>query len=521
MSFKYVTDSAVEPPKTQKQQLMLRNDFMDLYAKDTPFDNAGKSRPMFGQNADQWSNSELLIEYQNSGVAHKIVEKPAQDATRNGFRILIPDNPDLQDEYQKALDALSLNSKFAEELVYRGLFGDGFLSIGIENLHGKPATNTPIDQNNINNIAFIHPFSPLNVSEIQQCTDPTADNYMQESSIIINSPKPAAQVTKEGTVEEIPDNFDKIVLDNSRYLRSSLDRTENSMYGNSMLNRCKDAIQTMDSALYANIKLAKYFNLKVYNSQTIAGETNPIKREQYLHYLERGLSTSNLLVIGGDEKFQNIGTDLSGIDNLYEFAWQNLASASGIPKSVLTGEQSGTLAGASQDVINYYDGIRATQEQVLKPQIKYIVELLMRAEGVGGGSVDPEEIDWDIEFTPLWSTDDKTRSQVTLNLMQAANVGVTSGILSIDEAADWLKSQANNGNLTILQNQKDPDEKERQQKASDPDNDPENEEQGDSADNAPTKEEIKEYKKALKMIEQIQTEKRDSNNDKKAKKETK
>ena len=187
----------------------------------------------------------------------------------------------------------------------------------------------------------------------------------------------------------------------------------------------------------------------------------------------------------------------------------------------MTGEQSGTLAGASQDVINYYDGIRATQEQVLKPQIKYLVELLMRAEGVGGGSVDPEELDWDIEFTPLWSTDDKTRSQVTLNLMQAANIGVTSGILSIDEAADWLKSQANNGNLTILQNQKDPDEKEKQQKASDPNSDPENEEQGDSADNAPTKEEIKEYRKALKMIEQIQVEKQDTGNVKKAKKKAK
>ena len=56
MSFKYVTDSVVEPPKAQNQQLMLRNDFMDLYAKDTPFDNAGKSRPMFGQNADQWKS---------------------------------------------------------------------------------------------------------------------------------------------------------------------------------------------------------------------------------------------------------------------------------------------------------------------------------------------------------------------------------------------------------------------------------------------------------------------------------
>src|SRR5699024_727387 len=102
-----------------------------------------------------------------------------------------------------------------------------------------------------------------------------------------------------------------------------------------------------------------------------------------------------------NDDLEKVSNNPGGIDSLFSFAWQQLSTATGIPKSILMGEQAGTLAGASQDVVNYYDSIGALQEQVIKPQLEWLVKLLMWSENVGGGSEDPDSLDWHIEFYPL------------------------------------------------------------------------------------------------------------------------
>ncbi|TDN21741.1 anti-CBASS protein Acb1 family protein, partial [Lactobacillus crispatus] len=84
-------------------------------------------------------------------------------------------------------------------------------------------------------------------------------------------------------------------------------------------------------------------------------------------------------------------------------------AACGIPKSVLTGEQAGTLAGASQDVINYYDSIKAIQTNLLKPEIEQITRILMYANGD-----DPDQLDWKIVFNDLQTMDVNTSSETSI-----------------------------------------------------------------------------------------------------------
>ncbi|TON14898.1 hypothetical protein CGH62_27695, partial [Vibrio parahaemolyticus] len=82
-------------------------------------------------------------------------------------------------------------------------------------------------------------------------------------------------------------------------------------------------------------------------------------RQKFREKLEYGMDNESVLMLGSNEDIQKITSSLGGIDSLLTFAWQDLASACNIPKSVLTGEQAGTLSGATQDVANYYDNIKA------------------------------------------------------------------------------------------------------------------------------------------------------------------
>ena len=146
---------------------------------------------------------------------------------------------------------------------------------------------------------------------------------------------------------------------------------------------------------------------------------------------------------------------------------------------MLTGEQAGTLAGASQDVQNYYDSVKAFQEQVLKPEIMNIVRLLMYSQSFGGGYLDPDSLEWHIEFNPLWTPDDKTQSEVLVNHANAAGTLVTNGIYAPDEVRSMFDQQGNNA-IQGMQNNSNP--------------------VTDSADNPEdryTKEEIEQYKRDI------------------------
>lgn len=452
MSFQYRNDSAIAP-----SEKATRNDFMDLNVKGTGLDYAGGSRPMSSnEHVEKWDQDELETEFKSSGIAHKIISKPAQDATRNGFRLVIPEEPELQDKYQSELEKLNLQKRFEEELEYRALYGDGFLSIGTTVVDGKENIYDPINVDNLATVEYVHAFGHTDkIKDVQLGTNPLRDDYMKEVKLIVEAPKKAAKVSKTGEVsgEETEDN--DLVIDSTRYFRTSLDRLEGDKWGTSILNRCRDAIQTMDTALFANIKMARNFNLKVYKSRRLAQTSDPKIRRQYHDELALGLTTSSLIAIDNDEDFSNVSTNVNGIDSIYTFAWQNLASACGIPKSVLTGEQSGTLAGASQDVLNYYDGIRAIQEEVLKPQLMYLTQLLMHSSQIADGSLDPDSIKWSIEFPPLWSADDKTQSETFLNISKSIQSLIACGAIGPTEASDILKSQSNNGNISAIQGEQD------------------------------------------------------------------
>ena len=84
------------------------------------------------------------------------------------------------------------------------------------------------------------------------------------------------------------------------------------------------------------------------------------------------------------------------------------------------------------------------QEQELKPEIEKIVKLLFWAQDVGDGSVDPDTINWHIEFNPLWTPDDKTMAQTNLINTQAAVARVGAGMQAPDEAMASLNGMSNN-----------------------------------------------------------------------------
>lgn len=420
---------------------VIRSDFMDL-------DSLGITPQTFGQTGPQYvpitdenlSRYESL--YKRNGLAHKIIAKPAEDATRNGWRIVIPGDPDRQNKYQKALDGLNLKREIANEIIYQRLFGDGYLTVGTS---GELTNDTsdPIELDNLQSIAFIHSFGRKHVRKSQINADPTSKDYGQESAIVLDIAQNGETIDKYGNATPNKQDLKPIVLDSSRYKHIYLDKLEDDNNGVSFLERCMDSLKAMDTGLLSTGRMLFEYTLKVFKSEEIA-EADKKELQKFYDNLSQGFSTESFFVIGQDEEVTKLGTNVSGIKDLFDFAWQNISAASNIPKSVLTGEQSGTLAGASQDIANYYDNIKAIQEEYIKPQLEWIVRLLMHSSDVADGKDDPDKLEWHIEFNPLWSADDKTQSETLLNYANAASTLVSAGIKDPEQAGLMLAGQDNN-----------------------------------------------------------------------------
>lgn len=422
--------------KKKRAPSVVRNDSLDLDPK-TRYQQLG-----FKYELTREDYQDLDNQYKTDAITHKVVSKPAEDATRNGFRIVISRNEKLQQQMQQKLDSLNLQSVLAQQIVFQRSNGDGYLTIGVKELSAT-STNTPIDPENVLDVAFVHAFGQAHIKAYQTNDDPTSIDYGKEQAIVVVPTTNGSMINKQGepVLNEKP--IDPVVIDQSRYCHISLDKFEDDLHGTSVIQRCKNQIKNMSIATETVGKMLREFTFKIVKSDNLMGES-AVKFRKDKEEMSQSLNTEATAFINSEDDIVKLSTPTNGINTLLDFAWQDLAAASNIPKSVLTGEQAGTLAGASQDVVNYYDTVKAIQDQQLKPEIKKIVRLLFWSQDVGDGSIDPDTIDWHIEFNPLWTPDDKTMAQTNLINTQAAVARVGAGMQAPDEAMASLNGMSNN-----------------------------------------------------------------------------
>ena len=143
----------------------IRSDSMDFNAS-LPYDLLKWQYTIENKNYRLFNNR-----YKNDAIARRIVAKPAEDATRNGFRLVIPDNPEKQDKYQDALDKLL-------SLIH--------ITFGIEETENSDADlQKPVNNNCIRDVTFVHAFGQTHISKSIYNDDPTDKNYQKEKSIRI------------------------------------------------------------------------------------------------------------------------------------------------------------------------------------------------------------------------------------------------------------------------------------------------------------------------------------------------
>ncbi|WP_231868408.1 DUF1073 domain-containing protein [Fictibacillus phosphorivorans] len=407
--------------KTIDKAKSMRNDFMIGNGKGHSKDALVRQQPGLRRRLTHQQLSNL---YADNRIIQNIIDIPAEDMTRSWFTLKMKDET-LKNNIMSKLRDLKAKEAFKKMRSFERLRGDGFISLGITqstafNLSDK------LDETKLKRLDYIHAFSGMKVEDFILNEDMFSLNYGQVEMFKLNRRSRLGEQIAGVTQDNV--HASRVIHDQTR-------RLEDEYRGQPLLEPLYDIITILDTSLWSVGQMLYDFAFKVYKSDGIENMSSEEKSElgMLMDYMFR---TEALAIIGTSEELKKEGTPIGGIKELLDYVWEMLAGAARMPKSVIKGQEAGTITGAQYDVMNYYSRIAAQQENEMRPHLERLIRLLLWSSDELGGSIDPATIEWELKFNPLWEVDSKTDAEIRKIVAETDNIYITNGVIMADEVRE-------------------------------------------------------------------------------------
>lgn len=370
-----------------------------------------------------FNRSELDQMYRSDGNVRLIVDLFANEMVRQGWEI----EGDSEGKLIGKLEELNANQNIIYLIKWARLYGGSIAILGIED--GLPL-DQPVDESTLRNIQWIRVFDRYQAYSRDGTfeSDLNSPNYGFPNVYTVND-------NRTGAV---------FFVHYSRILRMDWNilpprwQNFNQGWGDPLIQTIYDELRNYSAAFSHTASMMEDFVngvLKIPGLAAIVstecGEKNLLKR---LNILNLSKSTNNMMLIDGDETFEKLTTNVSGVADLLDRFMLALSAVTRIPVSLLFGRSpAGLHATGDNDIRNFYDAVRQEQEAKLKPVLEKLVRYIMISKDGPFNGIEPEN--WSIQFIPLWQ---ETEEQAALTKKLVAEVDsmyIDRGVLTPDEVA--------------------------------------------------------------------------------------
>lgn len=400
--------------KKQSLGKAYRNDWMisSTSSKGTAKDPLSRQTSLIRR---YFSDRQIAEIYAISGLFANLVDIPAEDATREWIEIQNVDH-DLAEQIMNKLSNLGAQNAFQEAVKYERLVGDGLISVGVSQ-QGVWKISDPIEPRRLQDVVYIHPFSGGKMVNLLRNDDVFSPTYGQTE------------------LYEISDSRGTHLVHSSRLLHIITRQIEDEIRGIPLLERVYDLLLVFDNALWSTGQMMYNMNHKRLKTDGI-DFSDKDTRQQMQNELEFEFNTLSLAIVGKDDELDYIGPTVGiPLKDMYDFAWEMLSCVSRMPKSHITGQPQGTVTGGQFDTLLYYMRIAGTQESYIRPPLEYLIDLNLLASksGVGSGSLDPDQVPYQMRFRPLWKLDDRTDAEIRKMNAEIDNLYMMNNVVSPQE----------------------------------------------------------------------------------------
>lgn len=385
--------------------IMLMDGFQNMVANiGTPRDKAAGATYRMVHRADE----ELIAAYRTAWLPRKIVDIPAQDATRR-WRAWNADKKQTS-IIEAEENRLGLQRVVRDALIAARLLGGAAIYIGT----GEADVSRPLNPERIGSGGIRH-LTVLARNHLRPSgmdTDPESPGFGRPAYYEMSS-------RTAGTVRIHPS---RLAVFHGADLPIGAEGYGAEGWGDSVLQSCMDAIKGADGVAASAASLIYEANVDVLHIPRLMemmGEPDgDTKVAQYLTMLGLTKSINGMLVLdagdasatddkSGGTRYERKGASFAGVGDIWDRFMQIASGAADIPATRLFGmSPAGMDATGDADLQNYAQKIGMLQATEITPALSALDECLIRS-ALGSR---PAEIYYD--WRPIWETTAKERAEI-------------------------------------------------------------------------------------------------------------
>lgn len=379
------------------------------------------------------NQDELNALYRTNWLAGKIVDIIPDDMTREWRAFKGDIEPDVIKALQCEEDRLALASNFNQAHKWARLYGTSVLVMSIDD---GLEPDKPLDLNKVKpgSLKHIKPVDRHRFDHAQLITEenPLSSNYGMPKFYRFRGTSVTIHHSRVIRFDGVRLPFDEF-RHNSYNSDSVLDRIYES------ITNFETVTQGSASMVYeTNVDIVRVKGLMRY-LESAEGEALLRRRFTLANLLK---SFNNTMLLDTEEEYTNKTNTFAGLPDLLDRYAQILSAASDVPATRLLGTSaSGLNATGEGDLKNYYDVIRARQNNEYRPKLNVFDKVMAKSLGIADG------IDLDYEFVSLFQMTGKEKAELEFTNAQRDALYIDHDVIPISIVAKELQQNHTYANI--------------------------------------------------------------------------
>lgn len=364
---------------------------------------------------------ELNFIYRSAGIGRRVVDIPAQEMVRQWVDI----EGDAEGLILGEFARLRLKSECLRVLRWSRLHGGAVMVLIVQD--GGTLAD-PLFENAIDHVVSVRVYDRWQAIPEKTSVD------LDPASVSFGQPM-HYQITP---VQGQPFNVHRsrlIVVDGEDI--PERERLRNQGWGDSVLQPIYDELRQYADGFHASTAIMRDFITNILTMEGLgtmiaAGQEDLIHKR--LEILDMSRSVLNTLLLDAGEQFHRQASSVAGLPDLLDRIMLAMCAATGIPATKLFGRSpAGLNATGDSDIRNFYDDMRAEQEDKLRPVLERIMHLV--AISKRGPFRGRPPADLRLEFLPLWQMSETQDAEWRNKMAQTDALYIANGVLDPSEVA--------------------------------------------------------------------------------------
>lgn len=360
---------------------------------------------------ESMDQAQLDSAYRGDWIARKIVDIPADDATRE-WRAWQAEKQDIT-AIETLERTIGLQKRLKQAMLRGRLYGGGAIVLGVN--QGTMADELRVDRIRKGDLKWINVVSRYDLG--------TGPIDWRVDSPYYGQPQ---YYTRTGT------GLSSLQIHPSRVIRflgnEVLDLKLANGWGDSVLQVVADAVLAAGTVTNVTAQLVQEAKTDVVQ---IPEMSERIKNKDYEDRLRKRFALANMmrsaysiLLIDKEEQWNRQQTSFAGLPDVLRMYLMIASGAADIPATRMLGQSpTGMSATGESDIRNYYDRVSDEQNNEVTPNITSLDEILIRS------ALGSRPADVFYEWNSLWQMTEKEKMEIEKSKADVFKIDVDSGLI--------------------------------------------------------------------------------------------